>query len=115
MDEISSDYADLKQENEDLRARIAELEAEVAELQREIEIAKAERDQWRGVAEKFETALSAAASNVLALQCDAARWRECERLAYPASPMVDKWWRITVFGDTFADAIDASIAARGDG
>lgn len=80
-----------------------------------IEIAKAERDQWRGLAEKLESALSAAASNVLALQCDAARWRECERLAYPASPMVDKWWRITVFGDTFADAIDASIAARGDG
>lgn len=105
MDEISSDYADLKQENEDLRARIAELEAQLA---------AAVKLGPHDTKEAFDWALLGKLDE---LERDAARWKECERLAELDEhlPGFTIFYAAATDDVTFAAAIDASIAARGDG
>lgn len=53
------------------------------------------------------------AADLAALQRDAERWRECERLAR-IHPAIDlETWALTIKGgDTFASAIDDSIKRR---
>ena len=86
-----------------LRARIAELESQLA---------AAVKLGPHDTKEAFDWALLGKLDE---MERDAARWKECERLVYQAHPVFCGLWRITVEGDTFAAAIDASIAERGDG
>lgn len=127
MDEISSDCVDLKQENEELRERIAELEQyktlhkhaldcvdRVFQVCTEIpnpilpNFAKLGEDKFRAVIRL--------AKAYKELERDSARWKECERLAerFKGATGATFWEMQPAQGDTFAAAIDASIAARGD-
>lgn len=118
------------------RARIAELEAQLAAANKHAATKAIEEQNATlyfaslfGVSQKeiddsetWRELLSIAAMRAKDAKRNDARWKECERLASVDSFYLlstTRWWQIksqeNLKGSTFADAIDASIAARGDG